>query len=127
MIPISEWRWFGDPGHFIMGRWCRFHLTTKVGEILVSTVGVLVHPKDSGGSAAIEREYLKKNPDGADIAGNFKYETMAFRIEGECNSVLCECGLPGIDPSEIEFRRYNTRTDATRGHREMCMKMAEMQ
>lgn len=41
MIDRSEWEWFGNVGHFILGYRCRFHLCTKVGPRLVSTVGEL--------------------------------------------------------------------------------------
>lgn len=37
----SSWEWYGHPAHFICGDKCRFHLATKVGKYLVSTVGEL--------------------------------------------------------------------------------------
>lgn len=38
-IPPEKWKWFGHPAHFICGRDCRFHLATKIGRWLVSTLG----------------------------------------------------------------------------------------
>ena len=45
MIPVSDWIWFGTPGHFICANYCRFHLCTRVGDYLVSTVGEYVPPE----------------------------------------------------------------------------------
>src|SRR5487761_2671318 len=35
----AEWVWMPHPGHFICARNCGFHLTTCVGDFIVSTVG----------------------------------------------------------------------------------------
>lgn len=41
MIPQSEWKWHGLPGHFISADKCVFRLHTTVGEYKISTVGAL--------------------------------------------------------------------------------------
>ena len=42
MINKADWEWYGNAGHFICGHSCRFHLCTKVGSYLISTVGEYV-------------------------------------------------------------------------------------
>lgn len=126
MISEKDWKWFGCAGHFICGQWCRFHLTTQIGNYLISTVGEYVHPRHSQGSENIENKWLKKNWPGEDIGYNRKYETMVFRITNiKCNNEKCGCGIPGIDPSELDFRGYNLAGDAMQGHIEMCYKYAK--
>jgi hypothetical protein len=95
-VPHSEWRWFGDAGHFICGAWCRFHLATQIGDVLVSTVGRYF--PTSKPEVAIPK-------DGEEIGWGRRYETMAFKVTGKlCD---CGCGIPTIIPSEIEFDGYN--------------------
>lgn len=99
--------YFGNAGHLIVGNWCRFHITTRIGDVLVSTVG----------------EYYPR-PDDAKpttIGVNRLYETMVFRVAdgSECQ---CGCGLPFHDGSEIDFAAYNDPKDANAGHERMCAK-----
>lgn len=77
MIPQKDWKWFGQAGHFICGQWCRFHLCTKIGRSIVSTVGLYVHPSKSGGSEHTEFEYLKLHPNGDTIGCDRFYERTA--------------------------------------------------
>ncbi len=123
-IPESKWKWFGHAGHFICGQWCRFHLTTKVGRVLVSTVGQYVHPSDSGANEATEAEWLAKNPNGRQVGCERFYETMVFRAGKPCAAKGCACGMPKIDPSEIDFEGYQTPGEANAGHLAMCRKWA---
>jgi hypothetical protein len=122
-----NWNWFGHVGHFICGRWCRFHLTTQVGEYLVSTIGEYIHPSDSAGSEVKEAEWLKKNYPGRDIGYNRKYETMVFKAGPPCNAKDCHCGQPSIDGSELDSLGYNNAKDATEGHYLMCEKYDALQ
>lgn len=71
MINANEWEWFGNAAHFICGRWCRFHLATKVGKYLISTVGEYVSPRNSGdpcpqASALRQRDNIAYAPPCAD-------------------------------------------------------------
>jgi hypothetical protein len=118
-IPQAEWEWFGTPGHFICAQWCRFHLTTVVGNYIISTVGEYVHPRHSGGVEAQESKWLAKNWPGEDIGAGRKYETMVFKA-GRCTATSCGCQLPEISGTELDMKGYNTRVDATRGHIELC-------
>lgn len=126
-IPMSKWEWFGKPGHYICAEWCRFHLTTVVGKYVVSTVGELVHPSDSGGSEATEMEWMAKNWPGADVGSNRKYETMVFLVGKRCRRKECgKCGHPELkNARELDANVYNTRGDAQRGHLEMCERWAK--
>ena len=125
MIDQTDWEWFGLPGHFICAEWCRFHLCTLIGDTLVSTVGKYVHPKDSQGGERGDVLYLIKNPNGAEIGFNRHYETMAFKALGKrCDAEECNCGMPQITGDAIVFKGYNNPGDATRGHHEVCMKVA---
>src|SRR6266446_3892048 len=94
-ITADKWQWFGNVGHLCVGRWCRFHMTTKVGEYLVSTVGEYVHPRHSNGSERAEADWLKDNWPGENIGCDRKYETMVFKARAPCKAKDCGCGLPG--------------------------------
>ena len=124
VVPQDEWKWFGDPGHFICGRWCRFHLCTEVGEWLVSTVGAYVHPRHGQGSEAKEAAWLEDNWPGEDIGHNRKYETMVFRVTGRCTQEDCKCGMPTFGGEEQDSEGYNTAGEAAAGHLALCLKYA---
>ena len=104
---MSDWKHYGNAGHFICSSRCRFHLCTEVGEYLVSTVG----------------EYFRTPEDKemTPVGGWDKefYETMVFKWEGRCS---CGCGLPEIDPMNLECVRYETPKEANEGHLELCLK-----
>jgi hypothetical protein len=136
-IPVSEWKWFGDAGHFICAQWCQFHLCTLIGDALVSTVGKYF-PDDNvreilsksrgvilqGMGDERRYDYMKKIGY-EDIGYERKYETMVFKVSGKiCSAKDCDCGMPEIIPSETGFDGYNTARDAANGHMEMCRKVA---
>lgn len=107
MVPESEWRWFGLAGHFVCGRWCRFHLCTAVGEYMVSTVGLFVHPMHSAGREGTEAKWLRQNPDGEKIGCNRPVDGRS-RTRTRCRAgcgphagPLDRIGLPacGADPA----------------------------
>ena len=90
-----HWKWFGTPGHLCVAKWCRFHLCTKVGKYLVSTVGEYIHPYSHGfKSERDEGEWLNKNLFGEEIGFGRKFETMVFRAGKPCTTKDCNCGLP---------------------------------
>jgi len=124
MIPEKEWEWYGHAGHFICGQWCRFHMTTKVGDHLISTVGLYVPPHQCGGSERRENEWLQQNPNGAEIGAERFYETMVFEAGTPCDAPDCGCGLPGVGGCERDFAGYQTPGEARKGHMEMCRKWA---
>lgn len=127
-ISPSEWEWFGHAGHFICGQWCRFHLCTKVGPYLVSTVGELVHPRHSKGSERAEAEWLKDNAPGEDVGCDRKYETMVFKAGAPCSLPDCNCGLPTLDDAtELDMLGANKAGDARDNHMTLCEHYAEME
>ena len=126
-IAADEWEWFGNAGHFICGAWCRFHLCTKVGKYLVSTVGEHIHPRNSGGSEQSESAYLVEHPLGETIGLDRLFETMVFLAGKRCFSKDCDCGLPEISGSELDFIASNTRKEAREGHMKLCRKWAAKQ
>jgi hypothetical protein len=125
-VPADEWKWFGNAGHFICGRWCRFHLCTQVGPWLISTVGEYVHPRHSAGGEKQEAAYLMENPLGEEIGCGRKFETMVFEAGPPCRDNECNCGLPKIASSERDAEGYNDRGSATKGHLSMCQKWAAL-
>jgi hypothetical protein len=113
MIPESKWEWFGYAGHLIVGHMCRFHLCTKVGKYLISTVGDY--------RSSLDKEDDKPR----EIGCNRLYETMVFLAGKRCVVEHCRCGQPSLKTaSEIDFAGYNVAGDAQRGHMKMCRKYA---
>lgn len=141
-IPESEWKWFGNAGHFICSHWCRFHLCTLVGGYIVSTVGQYwpERPVREIHAKVVDPKWLQKNKDlkgvyfdaaymdkfgYEDIGHERKFETMVFKAGKKiCKLKSCGCGLPVIDGSELDFGAYNTAGEATNGHMELCKKWA---
>lgn len=131
----GDWRWFGHAGHFICAPWCRFHLTTEVGDFLVSTVGEYC-PDAPVREILAESRKVKLTGKGDERLGSFldkcgfveigvdrKYETMVFRLSPD----LCDCGCGArvvASWSEKMADGYNERADAQRGHYKMCESVA---
>ena len=137
-MPREKWQWFGSPGHFICARDCRFHLCTRIGKVLVSTVGEYLPDSNVRDILAQSRGIVLKGRGDdrladwmtrcgyEDIGHQRKYETMVFRLSGKvCATQDCGCGLPEIEASGLDFNGYNAAGDATRGHYAMCMKWAK--
>ena len=134
----NNWTWYGNAGHFICAQWCEFHLCTKVGNYLVSTVGQYMPPESSREIIARSRgveldgrgdarlaDYLKKIGY-EDIGFERKFETMVFRAGERCAEPTCNCGMPRIDGSALECSGYNTAGEAAAGHLELCNKFDRM-
>lgn len=112
MIAPSEWEWRGLAGHFCSANDCRFHLCTRIGNVLVSTVGAY-YPRD-----AEEMET---------IGLSHHYETYVFQLDAN-GEIESHAGIdfeslalqPGQDPYECD-------TIAEQMHMRMCLKWAEEQ
>jgi hypothetical protein len=103
MIPESEWVWQGHAGHLVVASQCRFHLATRVGDVLISTAG------DYYPAAGKERDRLGCGPE------DF-FETMVFRARG-----TQDCGCAAVeDFREVDQRRYATAREAQAGHMALC-------
>jgi hypothetical protein len=143
-INESDWKWFGNAGHFICAASCRFHLCTQIGEYLISTVGEYwperpvreIHaqvndPKWLAKNIVLKGDYF----DAAymerfgyeEIGSDRKYETMVFKAGEPCTVEGCCCGLPKISGSNIDFDAYNDAGSAAKGHLDMCQKWAVSQ
>lgn len=112
-IPQSEWKWFGNAGHFIAARDCLFHMTTEVGDYMVSTVG----------------EYRPSYSTNKDVPLGLTglYETMVFKLTDEqCKKDDCDCGMRIVESwSELFCRRYEKRGEALAGHMSACNEYAQ--
>jgi len=108
-IPESEWIWYGFGGHFVCRDRCGYHLCTRIGGYLISTIGHFVRDwhKDSNVTP------LRCEPDSF-------YETMVFTCYGEDDD-----GNPNItDHNPIAEECYVKSIDAERGHRAYCERYA---
>jgi len=123
-INPNNWKWFGSPGHFNGGAWCRFHLCTQVGKYVISTVGEYVHPRHSKGNEEDDTKWSDDNFPGEDIGVDRKYETMVFLAGKPCDWEKCMCGKPEILGQELDSQGYNIASEATSGHMELCKKWA---
>lgn len=140
-VKPESWEWYGHAAHFICGRSCRFHIATKVGKYLVSTVGELwseravreIHAKIYDAKWFTENVHLKGDYFDAAYMTRFgfdtvgcdrKYETMVFLAGKTCQSKECGCGLPEISGSELDFLGYNNAGEARAGHMKLCVKWA---
>lgn len=136
-IHERDWKWFGNPGHLIVSRWCRFHLCTQIGAFLISTVGEYwpersvreIHAQFTDPTWLARNHHLKGDAFDAAYMQRFgfeeigcgrKYETMVFCAEGSCSAEGCGCGLPSINGSELDSDGYNDAGAATKGHHDMC-------
>ena len=133
----QNWQWFGNAGHLIVGHDCRFHLCTKVGKYLVSTVGQY-WPSDGvreiiaqsrgvtlGGRGDARRADYMKKIGYEEIGSGRTFETFVFKAGPPCIVKDCNCGQPSIDGSELDTAGYNNAGDATRGHLRICKKWAK--
>ena len=132
-IEMKDWKWFGNAGHFICGKWCRFHLCTQVGKYLVSSVGQYIHPgvvamKYGVWSEKNEHLYLKENYPGDDIGYQRKFESMVFSCSGRvCEEEGCDCGMPLIeDFTELDILGCNSAREATTNHMQLCEKCSKL-
>jgi hypothetical protein len=108
MTPRDQWKWYGYPGHLCVGHKCAFHLSTRIGKYLISTVG----------------DYRKVDGDGLpqEIGSGRLFETFVFPCDGET-----EFGDPANDLNSIDSECYNDSKKAEDGHYEMCYKWAQKQ
>lgn len=134
MIPKSEWEWYGSPAHLIVADKCRFHMATKIGEFIVSTVGECVPPESMMKNDLLAKGIKPPIPFGDDgealyldtfgfreVGSGRKYETMVFRVSVV---VDCECRMPDHNCSELYMDGYNSCGDAHKGHHRICEELA---
>ena len=141
---MSEWKWFGNAAHLIVGQWCRFHMATLLPNgYLVSTVGEYwpERPSREIHASVYDAEWLQQNRHlrGDDFDAAYmkkfgyetigcdrKYETFVFKAGAPCKVKGCGCGMPALaDTSELDSKGYNDAGSATKGHMELCRKWAK--
>lgn len=143
MIPAHEWLWFGRAMHFICGSDCQFHMATKVGDYIVSTVGQLWPdstvrriqaqvknkldgaPLPKGIGNEYDANYFKQFG-WEDIGFGRKYETMVF-LAKPCKRKGCACGGWEADAgAEVHdlMKGYNQADLARDGHMDACHRVA---
>lgn len=133
-------------GHLIVGNDCRFHLATRVGKYLISTVGEYdpdqgvkrihaeVHDKPWYQENAILKgdsfNYAYQQKFGfTEIGYNRTYETMVFKVRKADRKDAEEkydcCSWTAASWSDIDGGAYTTATDAYKGHLALCNKYAK--
>lgn len=135
-IPASEWVWLGHPAHFIGGFDCRFHMATKIGNYIVSTVGEYL-PEHEIREMNAQLKGVKLTGFGRDRIDNYlvkigfeelgigrKYETKVFNAQ-KSKSVKSCCPWVIADGNELESGGYNEAADAIKGHMRMCEMVSE--
>jgi len=135
VIPKEKWVWMPHAGHLCVAAYCRFHLTTRIGPWLVSTVGEYVPDsvaremlaevrgiKLVGRGDAREVDWMKKCGF-EDIGCDRKYETMVFRAVVDDNH-LC-CPFRQDSGTELDMDGYKEGGAAYRGHLAMCEKWSQ--
>lgn len=138
----EDWKWFGNAGHLCVGQSCRFHLATKVGKYLVSTVGQYwpersvreIHAKVHDHEWLDNHGHLKGDDFDAaymirfgyqEIGCDRKFETMVFLAGNPCAEKECACGLPSIDSSELDCLPANDPQEAKQNHMRLCAKWSK--
>lgn len=116
-VPAELWEWYGRPAHFCGSFNCRYHLATRVGKLVVSTVGEYILEKDE--AAARYGDYLAWCQP-LDASGHL-FETKVFHLEKVCPDGTC-CDLAPIivDYRELKKLGANTPADARKNHLTLC-------
>lgn len=149
MIDRKDWVWYGHAAHFCAADSCRVHLATRVGVVIVSTVGAY-YPPDIA-TLVQANTAMGRQPPGfsldeelADIErtkragvqlglerengmhqigyGRF-YETMSFEAGPACAREGCG-GIPEIGVELDGYGAYQTALEAQLGHVEICERFA---
>jgi hypothetical protein len=103
--------WCGYPGHFIGGASCLFHLSTRVGNHRISTVGDY-RPRGAGELGEMQQI------GGSNLAF---FETYVFTVDPSKGEPCCG---EVTDWGEIDGERWATPEEAWSGHMEYCRKWA---
>lgn len=114
MIPIEKWVWYGHAVHLIVASACRFHLCTRIGGVIVSSVGDYYPP---GGV----RETIGSGE-------NDFFETFVMNIVSGpgCTDPECGCAMPYLDFSNIvDSVRTGSARECMRAHMRLCRKYAK--
>lgn len=137
-IPRSDWVFMPHPAHFICSRDCKFFLATRVGNVIVSTIGEYLPDapvrkiiaeyrgiKIEGKGDARLADYMKRVGYEDLHIGGWKYETMVFPCEKRVSKgeTCCEYKCSSWTPLDEEW--YKKGEDAKSGHYKLCEKWAQ--
>ena len=115
MIARANWKWYGFPGHYICSDDCHFHIVTRVGRWIVSSIGA-----KRRGDGPLETI----GEDGTVPGSGRTYETKVFPI-AHAETKQCGCGQPhAMTWRELDSRGYTDSNAALAGHLAMCEKWA---
>lgn len=105
-VPVDKWEWFGVAAHFCAANKCRFHLATRVGGYVISTVGLY---------------FPGHGETQAPVGSDRNYETYVFVYGG-----MRECGgcVDLANLSQIDGVHSDTCKEANAAHMAMCKKWA---
>lgn len=131
IITKDKWIWMPHPAHFICSQDCHFHMATKVGKWIISTIGELLFDMQVNEILAKHRniqlegmgdfrraDWMRKNG-WEEIGMGRTYETMVFKAEKSNEKNSC-CPYRIASGSYVDFRGYKTSEDAYQGHLELC-------
>ena len=134
-VTRDQWIWMPHPAHFICARDCKFFLATKVGDVIVSTVGEYFPDsqirKIFANSRGVEIEgkgdeydynYIKKMGYEDLHHEGWKYETMVFKAEPMPENGCRACAFKIIVSDSKEEEWYKTAEEAVAGHYKLCEK-----
>jgi hypothetical protein len=140
-IDKEEWVWMPHAAHLCVSRWCRFHLATKIGKYIVSTVGEYV--PDSGARRIHAEIYDPKwYVENSDKKGDYwdaafqkrfgfieigldrTYETMVFRAKRADGKEKC-CPFRIANGSDLDSDGANDAQTAYKMHMKMCEKWSK--
>ena len=107
-IPENKWEWYGLPAHLCVSAYCRFHLVTRIGKYVISTVGDY-HPRNQAYDGPAEEIGFKR-----------LYETYVFKWKGRCPC----CNMPKIILDEIKSIGCNDAKTARKNHMDLCYEFA---
>lgn len=97
----AGWRWYGYGVPYPLAALCNFHLCTKAGGFLISTIGDYRPIEDKIQPLYNNLEYLS-------VIQEFDYEDPF--------------GTPVVYKEELETRGYRSAIEAERGHYLLCRK-----
>lgn len=124
------------PAHFICSRDCRFHLATRVGPWIVSTVGEFepcmsvqeIRAESKGltlkGRGDARRADAMRQLGYEEIGYQRTYETMVFPSAPRDDDGDTCCPWTAADFCEVECEGYNDAGAAYAGHLALCEKYA---
>lgn len=111
MIPQSEWKWHGLPGHFICVKDCIFRLHTTVGKYKISTVGAMYITID--GKRRLDEVGHKRH-----------YETYVFDLTSDEPFLEIDAEELYLGKAKSSSEEWDTK--AEKMHLDMCFKYAEI-